>query len=88
MLFFLQPKEPPLHLAVINNRPAVVNSLLSAGHDVDALDQVSRLEPGHSVLLCFNMKISGFNIICQQEVLLRVKVPKRIPGQEHVSLLH
>ena len=39
MLFFLQSKEPPLHLAVINNRPAVVNSLLSARHDVDVLDQ-------------------------------------------------
>ncbi|EDL00890.1 mCG114896, isoform CRA_a, partial [Mus musculus] len=34
-----ESKEPPLHLAVINNRPAVVNSLLSARHDVDVLDQ-------------------------------------------------
>lgn len=71
MLFCLQPKESPLHLAVINNRPAVVNSLLSARHDVDVLDQVSRLEPVHSVLLCFNVKFPGFNTMCQQEVLLR-----------------
>lgn len=59
MLFFLQTKEPPLHLAVINNRPAVVDSLLSAQHDVDALDQVSRLEHGHSALM-FHREISRF----------------------------
>ncbi|KAL6062300.1 hypothetical protein STEG23_002022, partial [Scotinomys teguina] len=33
------PKESPLHLAVINNHPIVVNSLLSAQHEVDILDQ-------------------------------------------------
>ncbi|CAH6787546.1 Ankdd1b [Phodopus roborovskii] len=36
---FLHPKESPLHLAVINNHPIVVNSLLRAQADVDILDQ-------------------------------------------------
>uniref|UniRef100_A0A8C8T3Q9 Ankyrin repeat and death domain containing 1B n=1 Tax=Peromyscus maniculatus bairdii TaxID=230844 RepID=A0A8C8T3Q9_PERMB len=34
-----EPKESPLHLAVINNHPTAVNSLLSAQHGVDILDQ-------------------------------------------------
>lgn len=40
--FFLQPKESALHLAIINNHTAVVNSLLSAQHDIDILNQISQ----------------------------------------------
>ena len=39
---FLQPKASPLHLAVLNNHVTAVNSLLSARHDADILNQVSQ----------------------------------------------
>lgn len=74
---FLQPQESPLHLAVINNHPTVVNSLLSAQHDVNVLDQVSGAGGSPDTLFsAFQPGIARF----QQGVLLRFKVPTKLLG--------
>uniref|UniRef100_G3TLU7 Ankyrin repeat and death domain containing 1B n=1 Tax=Loxodonta africana TaxID=9785 RepID=G3TLU7_LOXAF len=43
----VEPKESPLHLAVINNQITVVNSLLSAQLDIDILNQQRQQTPLH-----------------------------------------
>ncbi|KAB0345723.1 hypothetical protein FD754_022649 [Muntiacus muntjak] len=39
----MEPKVSPLHLAVLNNHVTVVNSLLSARHDADILNQQNQM---------------------------------------------
>lgn len=66
--FFLQPKESPLHLAVINNHITVVNSLLSAQHDTDILNQVSQASQNlESLFSCISPHV------CLGVVLIKFK---------------
>nr|XP_045249825.1 ankyrin repeat and death domain-containing protein 1B isoform X14 [Macaca fascicularis] len=51
-----EPKESPLHLAVINNHITVVNSLLSAQHDINILNQKQQT-PLHVAADCGNVEL-------------------------------